>query len=100
MFGIDGNDRKDAKIYITKYNDCFDFFDEDVKKFVEEHENVILKSIDDHDPFDYIQNINVEFEPFYNKHSTFTRNMKNAHKINYLLKSFISRTIIKFDFCF
>ena len=82
MFGIDGNNREDAKIYIRKFNDCFDFFDEEVKKFVEEHENAILKSINDNDPFDYIQNINVEFEPFYNKHSTFTRNMKSAHKIN------------------
>ena len=82
MFGIDGNNREDSKIYITKFDDCFDFFDEDVKKFVKEHENAILSKINDEDPFDYIQNINAEFDAFYNKHSTFTRNMKSAHKIN------------------
>ena len=81
-FGIDATSREDAKIYISKFDDCFDFFSEDVKKFVTEHEGSILESINDKDPFDYIQNINLEFEPFYNEHSTFTRNMKTAHKIN------------------
>ena len=82
MFGITGDTRENAKIYITKYNDCFDKFDENVQKFVTEHEKAILEKINDQDPFDYIQNINVEFDPFYNAHSTFTRNMKGAHKIN------------------
>ena len=82
MFNIEGNNREEAKIYITKFNDCFDFFDDEVKKFVTEHEGYFLEKINDKDPFDYIQKINEEFEPFYNEHATFTRNIKSAHKIN------------------
>ena len=99
-FGIDGNNREDAKIYITKFDDCFEFFDENVKNFVESHENEILKSINDKDPFDYIQNINAEFDAFYNKHSTFTRNMKSAHKINIYSNPLTQKQLSNITFVF
>ena len=81
-FNIKGESRSDAKIYISKYDDCFDYFDDSVKYFVLNHIYIPLVEINGTDPFDYIQNINIEFGAFYNKHSTFTRNINSAHKIN------------------
>ena len=78
---IEGENRTDAKIYISKFAGCFDYFDQSVRDFVEKHNGFHLTEINGKDPFDYIQNINVEFDPFYNKHSTFTRNIKTAHSI-------------------
>ena len=81
-FYIKGENRSDAKIYISKFKDCFSFFDENVQAFVNEHEHQYIKKINDMDPFDFIQNITFEFNSFYNKHSTFTKNIRNAHAFN------------------
>lgn len=80
QFYIKGENRADAKIYIKKYDECFNFFDQEVQDFVIKYENKYLKQINNTDPFEFIQNINV-FGSFYNKHSTFTRNMKMVHNI-------------------
>ena len=81
-FNIKGENRSDAKIYISKYEGCFNYFENSVKEFVLNHNNIPLVEINGTDPFDYIQNINIEFNAFYNKHSTFTININSAHKIN------------------
>ena len=53
MFKIKGENRENAKIYISKYDACFGMFDENVQRFVTEHENeVALAKINDLDPFD------------------------------------------------
>ena len=81
-FYIKGENRTDAKIYIKKYDPCFDFFDKTTKDFVNEHEGKnFLKEINGTDPFDYIQNITLEFDSYYNIHSAFTHNIDIAHKI-------------------
>lgn len=79
-FYIKGETRSDAKIYIKKYTKCFNYFDEEVQDFVNKYEGKYLKQINNTDPFEFIQNINV-FGSLYNKHSTFTLNMLNAHNI-------------------
>ena len=82
QFYIEGDNKIDAKLYIKRYDDCFDYFDDYVKEFVLEHEGKFLTQINNTDPFNFIQKINIEFSAFYNKHSTFTYNMKSAHKIS------------------
>ena len=82
QFYIEGENKNNAKLYIKRYDDCFDYFDDYVKEFVLEHEGKFLTQINNTDPFNFIQKINIEFSAFYNKHSTFTYNMKSAHKIS------------------
>ena len=56
-FVIKGDTPQEAKIYIEKYNDCFNYYNRDVQKFVEDHLEIPLRSINNTDPFDFIQNI-------------------------------------------
>ena len=81
-FVIRGETPEDAKVYIEKYEDCFKFFNIQVQKFVENHLDQPLIQINGTDPFDFIQNIQLEFNAIHNKHGQFTRNMNAAHKIS------------------
>ena len=80
-FYIVGESREEAKICMTKFPSCFDFFDLKIQELVTAYEGQCFKSINNTDPFDFIQNINQEFGAFYNKHSTFTYNLVTAHSI-------------------
>lgn len=73
-FRIEGKNQTDAKIYIQK-SDCFPFFNDEEKSFIEKHIGKYVKKINKTDPFEYIQNFNNKFRACYNKHSTFTINM-------------------------
>ena len=81
-FIIKGDTLEDSKIYIQKYEDCYKFFNREVQRFVDSHLDVPLISINNTDPFDFIQNIQVEFNAIHNKHGQFTRNINVAHKIS------------------
>ena len=81
-FYIDEKSLEEAKIHITKFDTCFDFFSEEQKEFIEKYEGKYLKKINNTDPFDYIQNIQREFNSFYNKHSSFTYSISVAHQIS------------------
>ena len=81
-FYIEGKSLDEAKIYIKKFDTCFEFFNSEQQEFIKNHEGKYLKSINNTDPFNYIQNIQSEFNSFYNKHSTFTYSMRIAHQIS------------------
>ena len=81
-FYIVGESREEAKICMTKFPSCFDFFEPNIQELVTGYEGQCFKSINNTDPFDFIQNINQEFGAFYNKHSTFTYNLVTAHAIS------------------
>ena len=81
-FVIKGDTPQEAKIYIEKYNDCFNYYNRDVQKFVEDHLEIPLRSINNTDPFDFIQNIQMEFNSVHNLHAHFSRSINNAHKIS------------------
>ena len=81
-FIIKGETLEDAKMYIEKYEDCFKYFNIKTQKFIERHLDIPLQSINNTDPFDFIQNIQLEFNAIHNKHGQFSRNMNAAHKIS------------------
>ena len=81
-FVIKGNTRDDAIVYIEKYEDCFKFYNIDVQKFIEIHLDTPLVKINNTDPFDFIQNIQIEFNYVHNIHGQFTRNLNSAHKLS------------------
>ena len=81
-FIIKGETKEEAKIYIQKYEDCLKYFNIDVQKFVERHLDTPLIKINNTDPFDYIQNIQIDFNAIHNVHGQFSRNMNAAHKLS------------------
>lgn len=99
-FYIKGENRADAKIYIKKYDKCFQYFTKDVQDFVLNHEEKYLKQVNDTDPFDFIQKIGEEFNTFYNRHSIFTYYLKIAHSINIARISLSQEQISNITFVF
>jgi len=109
-FIIKGDTPEAAKIYIEKYNDCFNYYSRDVQKFVEDHLEIPLIKVNNTDPFDFIQNIQIEFNAIHNLHAHFSRSINTAHKIsinrNPLTKEqfsniefvFEDNTLIKLDY--
>jgi hypothetical protein len=81
-FIIKGETPEEAKLYIEKYEDCLKFFNIKVQKFVENHLDMPLIKINDTDPFEFIQNLQLEFNAIHNRHGQFSRNMNAAHKIS------------------
>ena len=61
---------KEQRLFIKK-GDYFALFDEDVRQFVESHLNIPIKTINDIDPFEFIQNWSL-FSSCKNIHSQFT----------------------------
>ena len=80
-FIINGNNPSTVEMGIKKYEDCFYNFDNKTQKFVEEHTNINIDKINGSDPFDFIQNLQIEFNAIHNKHGQFTRNINAAHKL-------------------
>ena len=72
-FVIKQDTNEKFKLYI-EINDKINHFDEDIKALLEKCVDSPLKSINDIDPFDFIQNFN-KFRTTKNKHAQFTYNI-------------------------
>ena len=81
-FIIKGNDSSKVEMGIKKYEDCFNYYDNKTQQFIKDHFNINIDKINGSDPFDFIQNLQIEFNAIHNKHGQFTRNMNSAHKIS------------------
>jgi hypothetical protein len=81
-FVIKGDTQEEAKIYIEKFDDCFNYYNREVQKFVEDHLQIPLRLVNNSDPFDFIQNTQIEFSSIHNIHAHFSRCINNAHKIS------------------
>ena len=92
-FGIIGENSNDAKIIIKNVNSYLNYYTEEQKKFIEQHVGKSLKRINGTDPFDFIQNLNIEFLSCHNSHSIFTFKLLNAHHI----ENFADNEDLRFD---
>ena len=81
-FIVRGNSSSNAEIGIKKYEDCFKYYNNKTKLFIEDHININIDKINNTDPFDFIQNLQIEFNAIHNKHGQFSRNINSAHKIS------------------
>ena len=72
------------RVYIKK-NNFLQNYDSTTQNFINAHFNIPLKTINDQDPFDYIQNWG-KFRKTKNKHSQFTRILK--HISNFYLSDY------------
>ena len=67
---------------IQKYDDCYKYYDNKTQDFIEKHLDINIDKINGNDPFDFIQNLQIEFNAIHNKHGQFTRNINAAHKLS------------------
>ena len=77
-FEIKTDSKNDSKIYI-KISPCFSYYNVVQQQFINSHLGKYVKSINKTDPFDYIQNLYHKFKACYNKHSTFTLNIRSPY---------------------
>ena len=68
-------ENNEPRIFITKREKSFKDFEENVQKFVESHLDIPVKSINDIEPFDYIQNWS-QYRACKSKHCQFVFMMK------------------------
>ena len=101
QFYISGEKPEETRIKVKLYDDCLSFYSDEEKEELKKYDGKNVKKINGTDPFDFIQNINIEFNAFYNKHSTFTYNMRTTHRIgifsNPLSKEQLSNITFEFD---
>ena len=81
-FIVKGDDPSSAEIGIKIYEDCFKYYNKEIQDFVKNNINITLEKINNTDPFEFIQNLQLEFNAIHNKHGQFTRNMNSAHKLS------------------
>ena len=78
-FYVDYKDTKEAKLFIKEYETCSQYYDENTRKSIKDHENKHLTAINGTDPFDYLQNFGTEFYKFKNPETQFSIIIDSIH---------------------
>ena len=71
-----GDSQENAKMFIEKFDECATFYPKENIKFIEEHLNIPLQSINNKSPFDFIQEFPIEFINLKSKHGIFSLMME------------------------
>jgi len=69
-------------VKMKSYSYCINFFSNKnyILKYLEQHSNIALKSINGTDPFDFIQNFG-KYQTFKNRHAQFIKNLDQLKKV-------------------
>ena len=95
----DNNENK-PKVYMKIIDKMLNTYDENVQKFLRENENNPIKSINNSDPFDFIQNYGKEFYSCKNEHCSFVSKYVSYGFYLFampLKKEYISKIKLVFD---
>ena len=76
---IKGNSSESAEVYIQKNEDCLYYYDNSIIDFINNNLNNSLKSINNSNVFDFIQNFGVQFDNLKNAHGRFSYYLENIH---------------------
>ena len=70
----DNNNNNKAKLYIKYFDDCANFFNEEIRNIVKNKadNNIALEKINDKDTFDYIKNWGITYQHLKSPHGHFT----------------------------
>ena len=79
QFRLDYDENNEIKLFISEFPDCSAFYDIAVQNFIKNHVNHTLKSINDFDPFEFIQNFGKDFYDTKNPHARFSVMLRNIH---------------------
>ena len=76
---IKGNSSESAEVYIQKNENCLDYYDNSTIEFINNNLNNSLKSINNSNVFDFIQNFGVQFDNIKSAHGRFSYYLENIH---------------------
>ena len=99
-FYIKGSTKETAQIYIEINEDCFNLYTQEQQDFINSHLDKALLSINNTGPFDFIQNLQSEFNSVHNKHAEFSKNLENAHKLSLIHNPLTEEQISNIGFSF
>ena len=99
-FIIRGNSSSNAEMGIKINEDCFKYYDNKTQDFINKHLEVNIDKINKKDPFDFIQNLQSEYNSIHNKHGQFSYNLNMAHKISLIRNPFKRYELENIEFIF
>ena len=99
-FYIKGNTKESSHIFIEINEECFPYFTSEQQKFIISHFKKYLLYINKTDPFDFIQNLQSEFNPIKNKQAQFGITLEKAHKLSLMNNPFTNDQISNIEFVF
>ena len=99
-FVVKGESSSTAEIGIKKNEDCFKYYDTQTKDFIDNHLNVNIDKINNENPFDFIQNLQSEYNCIHNKHGQFSYNLNSAHKLSFVRNPFNRNELENIEFIF
>ena len=79
QFRLDYDENNEIKLFISEFPECSAFYDISVHNFIKNNVNHTLISINDFDPFEFIQNFGKDFYDTKNPHARFSLMLRNIH---------------------
>ena len=99
-FYINGDSKEFTKLYIEINEDCYHYFSTKQQNFISSHLNKSLLYINKTDPFEFIQNLQSEFNQIHNKQAQFSITLETAHKLSFIHNPFTKEQISNIEFIF
>ena len=82
-FYVDYNDKNESAMFIKEYPTCSNYYDNETREIIKEHEGEPIVDINGKDPFEYIQNFGNDIYKFKNPEAQFSIIIDSIHD-NYL----------------
>ena len=99
-FYIKGDSKESTYMYIEINEDCFSYFTSEQQSFIFSHLDKHLLSINNTEPFEFIQNLQSEFNQMHNKQAQFSITLETAHKLSFMHNPFTREQISNIEFVF
>ena len=99
-FYIKGDSKESTYIFIEINDDCFHYYTQEQQNFIISHLNKHLIYINKTTPFEFIQNLQSEFNSIHNKHAQFSITLEIAHKLSLMHNPFTKEQISNIEFVF
>ena len=92
-FYIKGDSKQSTYMYIEINEECFSYFTSEQQNFIFSHLDKHLLSINNTEPFEFIQNLESEFNQMHNKQAQFSITLETAHKLSFVHNPFTKEQI-------
>ena len=97
---IKGNSSESAKVYIQKNENCLKYYDNTTIDFINNNLNNSLKTINNSNVFDFIQNFGVQFDNIKNAHGRFSYYLETLHNFQITAFPFTKSECSNINFVF
>ena len=99
-FYIKGDSKESTYIFIEINDECFHYYTQEQQQFIISHLDKHLLYINETTPFEFIQNLQLEFNSIHNKQAQFSITLELAHKLSLMHNPFTKEQISNIEFIF